>query len=115
MNTFRSSPFIVESIAAAFTEYSEHKIKLAAFAQDSPFAMTGNNFLQIDPNAHFNGQSRHYDDLPENFLETVSPHGSTQQLPLNLQSHHDGPGSHLAALGAMSVSGNEYVVGVVVV
>ena len=77
--------------------------------------MTGNNFLQIDPNAHFNGQSRHYDDLPENFLETVSPHGSTQQLPLTLQSHHDGPGSHLAALGAMSVSGNEYVVGVVVV
>lgn len=70
--------------------------------------MTGNNFLQIDPNAHFNGQSRHYDDLPENFLETVSPHGSTQQLPLTLQSHHDGPGSHLAALGAMSVSGNEY-------
>lgn len=69
--------------------------------------MTGNNFLQIDPNSHFNNQSRHYDDLPENFLETVSPHGTTQQLPLNLQSHHEGPNSHISALGSMGVQNTE--------
>uniref|UniRef100_A0AC34PXP8 One cut domain family member n=1 Tax=Panagrolaimus sp. JU765 TaxID=591449 RepID=A0AC34PXP8_9BILA len=64
--------------------------RLAAFVPEFSYEMTGNNFLQIDPNAHFNGQSRHYDDLPENFLET---------------SHHDGPG--LAALNVMSVPATE--------
>lgn len=62
----------------------------------------GNNYLQLDP-THFNG-ARHYDDLPENFLETVSPHNTGP--PLSLPSHHD-PGSHLAGLNTMSVAGSE--------
>jgi hypothetical protein len=71
--------------------------------------MTGNNFLQIDP-THFNGStSRHYDDLPENFLETVSPHNSGPPLSLSsLPNHHDNGGSHLAGLGTMSVTGSDY-------
>uniref|UniRef100_A0A7E4ZQ11 One cut domain family member n=1 Tax=Panagrellus redivivus TaxID=6233 RepID=A0A7E4ZQ11_PANRE len=64
-------------------------------------AMTGNNFLQIDPNAHFNASAGHYDDLPENFLETVSPHNSGQ--PMSIQGQ-DGNGAHLASLNNMSVS-----------
>jgi hypothetical protein len=67
--------------------------------------MTGNNFLQIDP-THFNGSTtRHYDDLPENFLETVSPHNSGP--PLSLPSHHDNGGSHIPGLSTMSVAGSE--------
>uniref|UniRef100_A0AC34FFF5 One cut domain family member n=1 Tax=Panagrolaimus sp. ES5 TaxID=591445 RepID=A0AC34FFF5_9BILA len=71
--------------------------------------MTGNNFLQIDP-THFNGSTtRHYDDLPENFLETVSPHNTGPPLPLSsLPNHHDNGGSHLAGLGSMSVTGSEF-------
>jgi hypothetical protein len=68
--------------------------------------MTGNNFLQIDP-THFNGSTtRHYDDLPENFLETVSPHNSGP--PLSLPSHHDNGGSHIPGLSTMSVAGSDY-------
>lgn len=71
-------------------------------------------FLQIEPQLSFNNTNRHFEELPENFLETISPQqtgGQSSISSLNLSAghhHHDGSvvvSPQLASLTAMSVSG----------
>lgn len=67
-------------------------------------------FLQIEPQLNFNNTSRHFEDLPENFLETISPQqGSTQSssLSINLGGGHHVVNSQLASLTGMGVSGGD--------
>ncbi|KAL3110086.1 hypothetical protein niasHT_015689 [Heterodera trifolii] len=76
-------------------------------------------FIQIDPQISFNTTSRHFEELPENFLETISPqqgHSSVghHQLIAGLGGlHHESGGnvSHvtttpqLASLTTVSMAG----------
>ncbi|KAH7727219.1 CUT domain containing protein [Aphelenchoides avenae] len=68
------------------------------------------DFLQIDPRLSYNSSSRHFEELPENFLETISPQQSGQSsVSVNLSGHHDHGGNvaspQLASLTTMSVPG----------
>lgn len=71
-------------------------------------------FLQIEPQLNFNTTNRHFEDLPENFLETISPQqsgggaGQSSSLSINLGSgHHVVNSSQLASLTGMGVSSND--------
>lgn len=70
------------------------------------------DFLQIDPRLSYNSSNRHFEELPENFLETISPQQSGQSsVSVNLSGHHDTQhggnvaSPQLASLTTMSVAG----------
>lgn len=61
------------------------------------------DFLNIEPQLNFNSASGHFEDLPENFLETISPqqnsgnngggssaggNGGSQEIDLGQLHHH---------------------------
>uniref|UniRef100_A0A914EPY1 One cut domain family member n=1 Tax=Acrobeloides nanus TaxID=290746 RepID=A0A914EPY1_9BILA len=68
--------------------------------------MGGVEFLHIDPNLTFNSMNRHFEELPENFLETISPQQGTPTMSLGLSSQDGNSlGPQLASLTPMSVAG----------
>lgn len=78
-------------------------------------------FLQIEPQISFNTNSRHFEELPENFLETMSPqqhagHVHPHQLMMSSSINIGGGTSHdvivhsttspqLASLTTVSMAG----------
>lgn len=68
----------------------------------------GVEFLHIDP-VPFNSSNRHFEELPENFLETISPQ-QPSSVPLGLSSSQDSNLSgitsnpQLVSLAPMSVA-----------
>jgi hypothetical protein len=78
-------------------------------------------FLQIEPQISFNAPNRHFEELPENFLETISPqqhgghghghgHPSMMSNTMNLvgNSHegvHSTTSPQLASLTTVSMAG----------
>jgi hypothetical protein len=48
------------------------------------------SFLQIEPQISFNTPTRHFEELPENFLETISPQQHADGLLGSSINSHDG-------------------------
>nr|CAD2181545.1 unnamed protein product [Meloidogyne enterolobii] len=71
------------------------------------------SFLQIEPQISFNTPARHFEELPENFLETISPQQHADGLHGVSVNHHDGRGEgtsagipQLASLTTVSMAGS---------
>ncbi|CAK5084002.1 unnamed protein product [Meloidogyne enterolobii] len=71
------------------------------------------SFLQIEPQISFNTPARHFEELPENFLETISPQQHADGLHGVPVNHHDGRGEgtsagmpQLASLTTVSMAGS---------
>lgn len=71
----------------------------------------GVEFLHIDPGITFNASSnRHFEDLPENFLETISPQQQPSSMSMGMSSQQDGnqlgivTSPQLVSLAPMSVA-----------
>ncbi|KJH46750.1 CUT domain protein [Dictyocaulus viviparus] len=64
------------------------------------------DYLQIDPSSTFiNNATRNFEDLPENFLDTISPQQSTQSLGQLMNDHANSP--QLAPLAPMSIGSDQ--------
>ncbi|KAL7073074.1 hypothetical protein ACQ4LE_007999 [Meloidogyne hapla] len=70
------------------------------------------SFLQIEPQISFNTPARHFEELPENFLETISPQQHADGLH-GVSVNHDGRGEgttagmpQLASLTTVSMAGS---------
>lgn len=48
------------------------------------------SFLQIEPQISFNTTARHFEELPENFLETISPQQHADGVLGSSLNNHDG-------------------------
>ncbi|KAK6736687.1 hypothetical protein RB195_019406 [Necator americanus] len=64
------------------------------------------DYLQIDPSSTFiNNATRNFEDLPENFLDNVSPQQSSQSLGTLMNDHANSP--QLAPLAPMSIGSDQ--------
>ncbi|VDO29469.1 unnamed protein product [Haemonchus placei] len=64
------------------------------------------DYLQIDPSSTFiNNATRNFEDLPENFLDTISPQQSSQSLGQLMNDHANSP--QLAPLAPMSIGSDQ--------
>ncbi|KAJ1361182.1 hypothetical protein KIN20_020375 [Parelaphostrongylus tenuis] len=64
------------------------------------------DYLQIDPSSTFiNNATRNFEDLPENFLDTISPQQNSQSLGQLLNDHANSP--QLAPLAPMSIGSDQ--------
>ncbi|EPB68680.1 CUT domain protein [Ancylostoma ceylanicum] len=64
------------------------------------------DYLQIDPSSTFiNNATRNFEDLPENFLDNVSPQQSSQPLGTLMNDHANSP--QLAPLAPMSIGSDQ--------
>ncbi|VDL81285.1 unnamed protein product [Nippostrongylus brasiliensis] len=64
------------------------------------------DYLQIDPSSTFiNNATRNFEDLPENFLDTISPQQSSQSIGQLMNDHANSP--QLAPLAPMSIGSDQ--------
>ncbi|KAL6734573.1 hypothetical protein Aduo_005099 [Ancylostoma duodenale] len=64
------------------------------------------DYLQIDPSSTFiNNATRNFEDLPENFLDNVSPQQSSQPIGTLMNDHANSP--QLAPLAPMSIGSDQ--------